>query len=101
MQNIRQNSIWSKQAEERQKKQEKEEEKKRREEEENRQRDPFGFDQGFKGSTSFIESKDDIVNFVYDREKRQFIEEIIHKDSHAKVRGSRANSSSKSKNNSR
>ena len=47
-----------------------EEEKKRRAEEEERKRDPFGFDSGFKPGSSFVAAPDDIVNFVYDRDKK-------------------------------
>jgi hypothetical protein len=33
-------------------------------------KDPFGFESGFKASNSFVAGADDIVNFVYDREKK-------------------------------
>lgn len=55
---------------ERSKNREKEEEIKRIAEEEERKRDPFGFDSGFKPGNSFVAGADDIVNFVYDRDKK-------------------------------
>lgn len=100
VQNIRQNSIWAKNAIERKKSKDKEEELKRLEEEERQKKDPFGFDQGFKSGNSFIDSREDIVNFVYDREKKQFIEEHIRKDPSV-VRNSRGGSSKGKNNNSR